>query len=210
MPRKIPKLPKVPKTLAPIRARTVDKAADALPAKMPAATPKVVPVKTIEIIPEKVPEPTPKPQRIPIMNNGKGFFDMDVGKAFAGFSFPTVDVESFLASQRKTLEAFTHANQLAVEGVQALAKRQIEIVTQAIEEASSAVKEMAQPGAVDEKLAKNVELAKGSYEKILAATRELSELVAKTNSDTFGVLNKRVTEGFEEIRDYAAKTKKAA
>jgi phasin family protein len=142
------------------------------------------------------------------MNNGKGFFDMDVGKAFAGFNFPQFDVESLLASQRKNLEAFTQANQLCVEGVQALAKRQVEIVTAAVEEAQAALRELTAPGAVDEKLAKNAELAKTSYEKVLAATRELADLVTKTNSDTFTVINKRVTEGFEEMRDFAAKSVK--
>jgi phasin family protein len=141
------------------------------------------------------------------MNNGKGFFDMDVGKAFAGFN-SLFDVESFAASQRKTLDAFTQANQLAVEGAQALAKRQVEIVTQAIEEAQAALRELAQPGAPEDKLVKNAELAKSSYEKILSATRELAELFLKTNNEAFGVLNKRVTEGFEELRDFAAKTKK--
>jgi phasin family protein len=139
------------------------------------------------------------------MNNGKNFFDMDVSKAFAGFTFPGFDAESFLASQRKNLEAFTQANQLAVEGVQALARRQVEIIRQTMEEASAALREVTAPGAPDEKLAKNAEFAKTAFEKGLAAARELGDLVAKTNQDTFAVINKRVTEGFEEIRDYAAK-----
>ena len=139
------------------------------------------------------------------MNNGKSFFDMDVSKAFAGLTFPGFDVESFLASQRKNLEAFTQANQLAVEGVQALARRQVEIIRQTLEEASAALREVTAPGAPDEKLVKNAEFAKSAFEKGLAASRELADLVAKTNHDAFEVINKRVTEGFEEIRDYAAK-----
>jgi phasin family protein len=139
------------------------------------------------------------------MNNGKSFFDLDVGKAFAGFSFPGFDVDSILATQRKNLEAFSQANHLAVEGVQALAKRQVEIVSAAIEEASAALRDLTVPGAPEEKLAKNAELAKASYEKALSATRELAELIAKTNDETFGVLNKRFTEGFEEFKTFATK-----
>jgi phasin family protein len=139
------------------------------------------------------------------MNNGKSFFDMDVGKAFAGFNFPAFDVESMMASQRKNFEAFTQANQLAVEGVQALAKRQVEIVTAAIEEASAAIKELTVPGGAEEKLAKNAELAKASYEKALAAARELADLVTKTGDEAFGVLNKRFTESFEEFKTLTAK-----
>lgn len=138
------------------------------------------------------------------MINGKhSFFDMDVGKAFAGFGFPGFDVEALIASQRKNLEALTQANQLAVEGVQAVARRQVEIARQAIDEASALVRELVQPGAPEDRMAKNAELAKQAFEKNLANARELTELVAKANAETFGVLNKRVTEGFEELRDYA-------
>lgn len=137
------------------------------------------------------------------MINGKQtFFDLDVGKAFAGFTFPGFNVDALVAAQRKNLEALTQANQLAVEGAQALARRQVEIVRQAVEEASATVREWTQPGAPEERLAKNVEIAKTAFEKGIAHARELAELVTKTNTETFGVLNKRVAEGFEEIRDY--------
>jgi phasin family protein len=139
------------------------------------------------------------------MNNGKSFFDYDVSKAFAGFSFPGFDVESLMASQRKNFEAFTQANQLAVEGVQIMAKRQVEIATAAIEGASAALRELTAPGAPEEKLAKNAEMAKASYEKALAATRELTDLITKTSDEAFGVLNKRFTESFEEFKDLTAK-----
>ena len=139
------------------------------------------------------------------MNNGKTFFDTDVGKAFAGFAFPGFDVDSLIASQRKNFEALTQANQVAVEGIQNLLKRQVEIASASIEEASSALKELTVPGGADEKLAKNAELAKASYEKALAATRELAELVAKTNDEAFGVLNKRFTESLDEFKELAAK-----
>src|SRR5665213_397026 len=114
------------------------------------------------------------------MNNGKSYFDLDVGKAFAGFSFPGFDVDSILAAQRKNLEAFTQANQFAVEGIQALAKRQVEIVSAAIEEASTALRDLTAPGAPE-------------------------EMIAKTNEQTFGVLNRRFTEGFEELKTFAVK-----
>ena len=136
--------------------------------------------------------------------NGKHtFLDMDVGKAFAGFAFPGFDVEALVAAQRKNLEALTQANQLAVEGVQAIARRQVEIARQAMDEASAALREWTQPGAPDERLAKNAELAKQAFERGVTTARELAELTAKANTEAFNVIHKRVTEGFEEIRDYA-------
>ena len=136
--------------------------------------------------------------------NGKHtFMDMDVGKAFAGFTFPGLDVESIVAAQRKNLEALTQANQLAVEGVQAVARRQVEIAREAVDEVSSLVREWTQPGAPDERIAKNAEYAKQAFEKGVANARELTELVAKANSEAFNVIQKRVAEGFEELREFA-------
>ena len=135
--------------------------------------------------------------------NGKQtFFDVDVSKAFAGFTFPGFDVESLVAAQRKNLEALTQANQLAVEGAQAVARRQVELARQAVDEASAVLREWTQPGAPEDRLAKNVELAKQAFEKGVANAREIAELVAKANAEAFNVIQKRVAESFEEIRDY--------
>ena len=128
---------------------------------------------------------------------------MEVGKACAGFTFPGLDVESLVAAQRKNIEAFTQANQLAVEGAQAVARRQVEIARQAVDEASALMKEWTQPGAPEERIAKNAEIAKQAFEKGIANARELAELVTKANTEAFNVINKRVAEGFEELREYA-------
>jgi phasin family protein len=135
--------------------------------------------------------------------NGKHtLFDMDLGKAFAGFAFPGFDVESLVAAQRRNLEALTQANQLAVEGAQAVARRQVELARQAMDDASAVMRDWTQPAAPEDQVAKNVELVKHAFEKGVANARELTELVAKANTDAFGVIHKRVAESFEEIRDY--------
>jgi phasin family protein len=145
----------------------------------------------------------PTKERTMTTNGKQGFLDMDVGKAFAGFTFPGLDVESLVAAQRKNIEAFTQANQLAVEGAQAVARRQVEIARQAVDEASALMKEWTQPGAPEERIAKNAEIAKQAFEKGIANARELAELVTKANTEAFNVINKRVAEGFEELREYA-------
>lgn len=138
------------------------------------------------------------------MINGKhSFLDMDVGKAFAGFTFPGFDVESLMATQRKNLEAFTQANQLAVEGVQAIARRQVEIAREAMDEASAMLREFTQPTAPEDRLAKNVEVAKLAFEKGIANARELTALATKANAEAFDVITKRVTESLDEIREQA-------
>lgn len=140
------------------------------------------------------------------MINGKqSFLDYDVTKAFSAFSFPGLNVEALMAAQRKNVEAFTQANQLAIEGVQALARRQVEIAREAFDGAPALFKELSQPTAPQERIAKNAALAKATFEKNLATARELSELVAKANTEAFEVLTKRFTESFDELREVAAK-----
>ena len=138
------------------------------------------------------------------MINGKNsFFDMDVGKTFAGFNLPGLDAESVMATQRKNLEAFTQANQLAVEGVQAVTRRQVEIAREAFEGASAALREFVQPSAPEDRIAKHAEFAKQAFEKGLANAREITELFAKANSEAFDVITKRFSESLDEIREQA-------
>ncbi len=138
------------------------------------------------------------------MINGKqSFFDMDVGKLFAGLTIPGFDVDTMIASQRKNIEALTQANQLAVEGVQAVTRRQVEIARQAFDEASAAMREMVQPSAPEVRVAKNAEIAKQAFEKGVANALELTDLVTKAQSEAFAVITKRVTEGLDELREQA-------
>ena len=139
-----------------------------------------------------------------MMNGKNSFFDMDMSKAFQGFSLPGIDTESVMATQRKNMEAFTQANQLAVEGVQAVTRRQAEIAREAFEGASAAFREFAQPTSnPGDHIVKQVELTKAAFEKTLANARELGELLAKANSEAFEVMTKRFTESLDEIREQA-------
>jgi len=141
------------------------------------------------------------------MINGKNPFfpEVDLTKVMADFRLPTVDVEAVVASQRKNIEALTQANQLAVEGVQAVARRQVEIARQAVEEYTSLLRDLSAPVAPEDRLAKQVDVVKGAVEKGLANARELAELATKANTEAFNVINKRFTEGLDEVRDFAKK-----
>jgi phasin family protein len=129
----------------------------------------------------------------------------EVTSAFGDFRFPGFDVETFVEAHRKNLEALTQANQIAVEGVQALAQRQTEIMQQAIGEASGLLREWTQPGAPEDHLVKNAEVAKRAFDKGLANVRELNELTVKASTDVFSVITRRVSESFDDVRLYAKK-----
>jgi phasin family protein len=142
------------------------------------------------------------------MVNGK-FFETEVGKLFAGFPFASLDVEAAMASQRKNIEAFTQANQLAVQGFQELAKRQVEFARTAMDEATSLVRDWTSIGTAEERLQKQAAFAKQALEKSVTGTREIVELAGKTQTEAFDVLNKRFSESLEEWGTIAKKKSKS-
>jgi phasin family protein len=134
------------------------------------------------------------------------FFDFDVTKMFADFRFRPFDVEAVWAAQRRNLEAFSQANQLAIEGVQALAKRQVEMTQQAIEDLSTLVTEMTKPTSTEDRIAKHTEYTKKMIDKGLTHGREIAALAAKAGGEAAEVLQKRTTESLDEMRAFACKS----
>ncbi len=143
--------------------------------------------------------------------------EFDPGKVVAEFSnalkqykLPNVDLDTVVASQKKNLEALTSANRVAFEGLQAVAKRQAEILQETMNEASKAVDELSKAGSPPEVAAKQAELAKNAFERALANMRELAEMVAKSNQDATNTVNARISASLDEIKDYALKLKQPA
>src|SRR5258708_32142610 len=83
------------------------------------------------------------------------FFDFDVTKMMGDFRFRPFDVEAMMACQRRNIEALSQANQLAVEAVQAVARRQIGIARQTPGDMSARIRDIAEPGSAEDRLATN-------------------------------------------------------
>lgn len=131
------------------------------------------------------------------------FFDFDVTKMMADFRFRPFDVEALMAYQRRNIEALSQANQLAVEGMQAVAKRQIEIARQTVEDISALLRDLAQPASTEDRITKNTEYAKQMLEKSVNHGREITLLATKAGTEAADVLRKRATEGLDEFRELA-------
>jgi len=130
----------------------------------------------------------------------------DMSKYVGDMRAPGVDVESIVAMQRKNLEALTQAHQVAIEGVQAVLRHQLETARRTMEEFSSMFSGFLQPnGSMEARLAKQADYSKTALEKGLSNAREITDLVTKANTEAFNVLTRRMSESFEEIRDLATK-----
>jgi phasin family protein len=131
----------------------------------------------------------------------------DMTKLMGGMKLPGVDAAGMVESQRRNIEALTAANNLAVEGMQAVAKRQAEILRASLEEMTKASGELMTAGGPEDAMAKQAEMTKRAFAKAITNMRELAELVAKSNNEACDVINKRVAEGLDELRDSIKHTK---
>jgi phasin family protein len=132
----------------------------------------------------------------------------DFSKSFANGKAPTVDLETLFATQRKNFEAFQSANQLAFDGVKAVAARQAELAREAVEDFSKLAKELSAPASVEEKLVKQAEIAKSAFEQALSTMREMNDTLVKSNTQAIDVVSKRVSDSFDEVKTAFAKTAK--
>lgn len=124
-------------------------------------------------------------------------------KAFTEYKIPGVDMSAVLEHQRKNVEALTTANKQALQGVQAVASRQSEILKETMEEAVNAMKQLSTAGGPAEVASKQAELLKSALEKALGNMRELAEMSTKANTEAFDVIKNRLTETVGEIKEMA-------
>ena len=153
----------------------------------------------------------------PLFDISKFMKEVEPGKMMEEFSkmlkqynLPGVDMDALMASQKKNMEALTQANRVALEGMQAVAKRQAEILQETMNEASKAVDVLSKAGSPSEVAAKQAELAKDAFERALSNMRELAEMVAKSNQEATSTINSRISATLDEIKDMALKMKQPA
>ena len=136
---------------------------------------------------------------------GSPIWDIDVSKMLGDMKLPMVDMDAIMASQRKNIEALTNANKLAFEGIQAVARRQADVMRQMIEETSGMVSELMSASSPEERISRQADLAKATYEKVLGNMKELAEMLAKSNTEAAEVITSRISESLDELKSMSAK-----
>lgn len=128
-------------------------------------------------------------------------FSKDFSKLFADMKLPAVpDMETLLTAHRRNLEVLSAANRIALEGAQAVAKRHMEMMQQTMAELSESMRALATSDPAQAKASRQAELLKKAYERAVANTRELAELIQRSNTEALELLNKRFAEAMDEIK----------
>lgn len=136
-------------------------------------------------------------------------FEAEMKKLMGDFKMPEFgkmpDMNQFMDLQRRNMEAFATASKLTVEGMQAVAKRQGELLSQMVEDANRNMQSLMAERNPDAQMARQAELAKDAFERAIANLREMGEMVQKSNTEAFNVINTRVSENLDELRQILAK-----
>lgn len=133
------------------------------------------------------------------------FMDMDISKMLSELKLPMVDMDAVMAAQRRNIEALTTANKLAFEGMQAVARRQADIMRQMTEEMSSMLTTLMSAGTPEERLSRQADATKQTFEKMLANMRELAEMLGKSNNEAAEIIQNRISESLDELKNMAKK-----
>lgn len=127
----------------------------------------------------------------------------DMMRAFTSMKMPGLpDFQAFADAQKRNLEALTTANKLAMEGAQAVGRRNMEIIQQVMAEMTQAMQSLgAAEASPNAKAAQQAELMRTAYERAVANMQEIAELIQKSNGEAVSVLNRRFAEALEEVKD---------
>jgi phasin family protein len=135
---------------------------------------------------------------------------MDMSKMMGEFKMPQFNFEALMSAQRKNIEAMTAVNQAAFEGIQAVARRQAELIRQGLEETTQTMKAVMSTSSPEEKVIRQAEASKAAADKCMANAREIADTLAKCNTQVMETVSTRMSEGLEELRDIIKTNNRAA
>lgn len=134
--------------------------------------------------------------------SGSAFNPEEMMKLFGSMKMPNPEhLQTLADAQKRNVEAMVTANRLALEGAQAVARRNLEIVQQSMAEMVQSMQGLATlDGNPAQKAQQQAEAMKTAYERAVTNMKELSDLIQKSNGEAMEVLNRRFAEAMEEVR----------
>jgi phasin family protein len=113
---------------------------------------------------------------------------------------PSFDMTKIMEHQQKNLEAMTRSWQAMAGGAGEIAQKQRAIFEAAMKDMAEMAQAYKPGGSAQEAIAKQAEFAKKAMEAAIANTRDIAELVQKSSTEAFKIVQDRMKESYEEIR----------
>ncbi len=128
----------------------------------------------------------------------------DFTKFWGDFSLPKVNMDAFAAVQQRNFEAFAAANRLAADGFQAVARRQAELMRDAVETGARIAQTYAEATSPAERMQRHAALSREAFETGMTNAREIGGMMAESADRAVRVVVDRVGEGFDEMAEIVA------
>ena len=130
----------------------------------------------------------------------------DLQRMMSGMKIPGMDAQALVDVQTRNMEALSDANRKAMEGYQTIARRQGEMVKDAMEAMWKASSELMGQTTPDARLAQGADIMRESFERAVAGSHEIADLLSKVNRDVADTLTERVSKSMDEIKKSMPKT----
>ena len=127
----------------------------------------------------------------------------DLTRTFEQFKMPGVDANAFVDARRKDVEALVAANKITYEALQALARTQTDMLTQAMQDMQESAKGVLSSNTKGGDMATHAEAAQKAWQKMLADMKQLAEMVQKAQVEAMTGLTERAKESIGEMKGLA-------
>ncbi len=118
---------------------------------------------------------------------------------------PAFDMSKMMEHHQKNIEAMTRSWQAVAGGASEVAQKQKEIFEAAMKDMAEMAQSYKPGGNPQEVMAKQSEFAKKAMEAAIANTKDIAELVQKSSTEAFKIVQDRMKESYEEIRSSVEK-----
>ncbi len=127
-------------------------------------------------------------------------------RMFSEMKMPVVpDMEALMSAHRRNLETLSAANRVALEGAQAVARRNMEIMQQTMSELTEGMRQFSSGEPPQARAVRQADMLKGAYERAVANMQEIGDLIQRSNGEALELLNKRFVEAVDEVKTLVAK-----
>ena len=123
----------------------------------------------------------------------------DVSAMMAQFKMPGIDMAAIVEARRQDIDALVAANTAAFEAMQAMARKQTEMLTEAMQDMQSAAAGLAGGKGAADPSAQGDAVRKG-FEKTLANMKELADMARHAQSDAMARITERATHQMKDMK----------
>lgn len=123
---------------------------------------------------------------------------LDIPALLENLRLPGIDVAGLVESRQKDLQALRAANEQAWRGVEAVLRRQGEMLAEAMKQVGENARETMDAKGAKARIGHVGTHARTVFGRVLADMKELAELSARSQQQVVDTLNKRLRDGIGE------------